>query len=148
MIDCDIDYHVYSIYKCFNKEQLIKYYHASLGSHPQTTLISAANAGYLKGCPWPTSSAISKFIAIEDATEKGHMKQLQQGVRSTSTKSRQGRPAALTQQSTRAAATKDAITTPPKEPGNIKTRLVLMAVEDPEGFIASYKKGKSPKTSK
>ena len=67
MLEYDIDYHVYSIYECSNKEQLIKYYHASLGSHPKTTLIAAANAGYLKGCPCLTSSAISKFIAIEDA---------------------------------------------------------------------------------
>ena len=80
MLECDIDYHIYSIYECPNKEQLIKYYHASLGSHPKTTLIAASNAGYRKGCPGPIASDISKFIAIEDATEMGHMKQLQQGV--------------------------------------------------------------------
>ena len=111
-------------------------------------LIAAANAGYLKGCIGLTTSAISKFIAIKDATEMGHMKQLQQGVRSTSTKSRRGRPAALTQQSTRDAATMDAIPTPPQEPGNSKTRLFFMAVEAPEGFIASNQTGKFPKTSK
>ena len=80
MLECDIDYHVYSIYECSNKEQIIKYYYASLGSHHKTTLIAAANAGYLKGCPGLTASGISKFIAIKDATEMGHMKQLQQGV--------------------------------------------------------------------
>ena len=68
MLECDIDYHVYSIYKCSNKDQLIKYYHASSGSHPKTTLVAAANAGYLKGCPGLTASAIIKFIAIKDAT--------------------------------------------------------------------------------
>ena len=51
MLECDIDYHVYVIYECSNKEQIIEYYHASLGSHPKTTLISATNSGYLKGCP-------------------------------------------------------------------------------------------------
>ena len=49
ILEYDINYHVYLIYYFSNKEQLIKYYHASLGSHPKTTLIAAANAGYLKG---------------------------------------------------------------------------------------------------
>ena len=111
-------------------------------------LIAAANAGYLKGCSGLTASAISKFTAIEDATEMGHMKQLQQGVQSTLTKSRRGRPAALTQQLTRDATTMDAISTPPQEPSNIKTRLVFMTVEAPEGFIAINQTGKYPKTSK
>ena len=146
MLECDIDYHVYSVYECSNKEQLIKYSHASLGSHPKTTLIAAANVGYLKGCPGLIASAIIKFIVIEDATEMGHMKQLQQGVRSTSTKSRRGRPAALTQQSTRDAVTMDTISTPTQEPGNIKTRLVFTAVEAPEVFIDSYQTGKFPNT--
>ena len=78
----------------------------------------------------------------------GHMKQLQKCVQSTSTKSIRGRPAALTQQSVRAAATEDVITTPPQEPGNSKTRLVFIAVEDPEGFIASDQTGMFHKTSK
>ena len=119
-----------------------------LGWDPKTTLIAAANSGYLKGCPGLTASAINKFITIEDATEMGHMKQLQQGVRSKLTKSRRGRLPALTQQSTRDAATKYAITTPPQEPGNRKTILILMAVDAPEGFIASDQTGKFPKTSK
>ena len=78
----------------------------------------------------------------------GHMKQLQKCVRSTSTKSSQGRPAALTQQSEITAATEDAITTPPQEPGNSKTRRVFMAVEEPEGFITSDQTVIFPKTSK
>ena len=80
ILEYKIDYHFYSIYECYNKEQLIKYYHAILGSHPKTTLIAAANEGYLTGCPGLTASAISKFIVIEYATEMGHMKQLQKGV--------------------------------------------------------------------
>ena len=83
---------VNSIYECENKEQLIKYYHASLGSHPKATLIAAANAGYLRGRPGLNATAIRKHIGIEDATKMGHMKQVQQGVRSTTTKSRRGRP--------------------------------------------------------
>ena len=70
---------VLSVYECENKQQIINYYHASLGYHPKQTLIEAANAGYLKGCPGLTAAAISKYISVEDATETGHMKQKQQG---------------------------------------------------------------------
>ena len=87
MIMATIQYHVHSIYECDNKEQLIKYYHSSLGSHPKTTLISAAKSGYLRGLPGFNAKAISKFIAIEEATEMGHLRQIQKGVRSTKLKS-------------------------------------------------------------
>ena len=36
---------VNAIYECENKEQLIKYYHASLCSHPKLSLIAAAKRG-------------------------------------------------------------------------------------------------------
>ena len=65
---------VLSVYEFENKQKMIKYYHASLGSHPKRTLIEAANAGYLKGCPILTASEISKYVSVEDATEMGQMK--------------------------------------------------------------------------
>ena len=74
---------VLSVYECENKQQLIKYYHESLGSHPKQTLIEAANAGYLKGCPGLTAAGIIKYVSVEDATEMGHMKQKHQGTKST-----------------------------------------------------------------
>ena len=79
MITAPIQYHVHSIYECDNKEQFIKYYHSSLGSHPQTTLISATKRGYLRGLPGFNAKVISKFIAIEDATKIGHLNQIQKG---------------------------------------------------------------------
>ena len=96
-----IECHVNSIHECENKYQLIKYYHASLGSHPKTTLIEAAKVGYLIGCPRMDARSISKFIGIEESTKMGHMKQIQQGTKSTTMKSGRGRPAKLTQQSDR-----------------------------------------------
>ena len=72
----ELHYFASSIYKCNNKEHLITYMYASLGSHPKTTLIAASNAGYHKGCPGMTAPSIIKFITIEDATKMGHMKQL------------------------------------------------------------------------
>jgi hypothetical protein len=121
--------------------------HASLGSHPKTTLIAAANAGYLKGCPGLTAPSISKFIAIEDATEMGHMKQVQQGVRSTSRKSNRGRTQQASEESPRSLAIDDALATPEQSPGNQKTHLVYMTVAKAEGFISSDQTGMFPKTS-
>ena len=66
---------VLSVYECESKQMMIKYYHTSLEYHPKRTLIEAANAGYLKGCPGLTSAEISKYVSVKDATEMGHMKQ-------------------------------------------------------------------------
>ena len=134
-----------SIYECENKEQLTKYYHASLGSHPKSTLIEAANSNYLRGCPGLDATAIRKFIAVEDATEMGHMKQIQQGIRSTKTKSNRGRPAKLKQE--REAASQDAISIPEQVPGNEKTHEVYMTTMQAEGLVASDQTGMLPRTS-
>ena len=64
------------IHECENKEQLTKCCHVSLGSHPKATLIEAANANHLQGCPGLDATAIRKYIAVEDAAEMGHMKQI------------------------------------------------------------------------
>ena len=39
--------------------------------------------GYLKGCPGLSSKSVEKYINVERATEKGHMDQKRQGLRST-----------------------------------------------------------------
>ena len=58
----NIHWSINSIYECENKQQLMKYYHASLGSHTRHTLYTAAKAGYLQGCPGLTPEAINKYI--------------------------------------------------------------------------------------
>ena len=65
---------VNSIYECQNKEQLTKYYHSALESHPKITLIEAANSKYLRGCKVLDATAIRKYIDVLEATEMGHMK--------------------------------------------------------------------------
>ena len=47
--DVDIKWSVNLIYECTNTKQLIKYYHASLGRHPNQMLVAAIERGYLKG---------------------------------------------------------------------------------------------------
>ena len=68
----NMNWSVNSVYECENKSQLIRYYHASLASHPKRTLSAAARAGYLKGWPGLTQASINKFISAEDCTELGH----------------------------------------------------------------------------
>ena len=136
---------VNAIYECENKEQLIKYYHAALGSHTKTTLTAAANRGYLRGFPGLQAEGISKFIGVETATEMGHMKQRQKGVQSTTTKSNRGRPSTSEQE--RESATEESIEIPAQEDGNKKTHLVYMTTTRPEGYVASDQTGRFPHRS-
>ena len=83
------------------------------------------------------AQTISKLFGAEEAIEMGHMKQIQQGMKSTTIKSRRGRPAKITQKSDRTDATHDAISVPTQESKNKKTNMLFMLVQLPEGFIAS-----------
>ena len=136
-----------SIYECENKEQLIKYYHASLCSHPKTVLIAAADAEYLRGCPGLNATGIRKYIGVEYATEMGHMKQIQSGVRSTHKKSNRGRPKKSERQQEIEAAAEDAIATPSQVDGNIDTHFVFMSTADSKGLVCSDQTGMFPRIS-
>ena len=134
-----IGFSVNNIYECQNKHQLIKYYHASLASHPKRTLVAAAKTGYLRGFPGLTAEAINKFIGVEDATEMGHIRELPSGTRSTSKQTNRGRPALDILE--RDAASEDAMAIPQQEPHNEKTMKVFMTVELADGWIASDQTG-------
>ena len=119
------------IYECSGAEELTKYYHAALRSHPKNTLIAAAKTGYLKGFQGFTQERISKFIKIEEGTEAGHLRKTPAGTRSTTTQSKHGRPRTTKEIHTkeRQAAMSDAMAVPTKEPSNKKTNLVFVAVK-------------------
>ena len=51
MVLSAINWNINAIYECSGAEELTKYYHAALGSHPKSSLITEAKAGYLKGFP-------------------------------------------------------------------------------------------------
>ena len=86
--DAEIKWSVNSIYECANTKQLIKYYHASLGSHPKRTLAAAIKRGYLKGFKGLTAERVNAHIGVEYATEAGHMRAFPKGVRSTTSTSK------------------------------------------------------------
>ena len=66
------------------------------------------------------AKAIRRYIGVEEATEMGHMKQTQQGIKPTTKKSRRGQPAKVTQKSDRTNAMHYAISVPNQEPKNKK----------------------------
>ena len=102
-------------------------------------MIAAAKAGYLKGFPGPTQERIRKYIKIEDATEAGHLRKTPAGARSTTTKSKRGRPptAKETHALERHDAMLDAMTVPEQGPSNKKTNIVFMTVMLADEMIAS-----------
>ena len=62
MFTTAIQWSVNAIYKCSGAKELTKFYHATLGSHPKSSLIAAAKAGYLKGFLGFTQERIHKQI--------------------------------------------------------------------------------------
>ena len=89
-VDTQIKWSVNAVYECANTKQLVKYYHASLGSHPKRTLVAAIKRGYLKGFKGLTAERVNTHIGVEYATEAGHMRALPKGVQSTTSKSNRG----------------------------------------------------------
>ncbi len=149
MVLSAIQWSANAIYECSGAEELTKYYHTALGSHPKSTLIAAAKAGYLKGFPGFTQERIRKFIRIEDATETGHLSKTPAGVRSTTTKSNLGRPSTAKEIHAveRHDAMLDAMTVPIQEPINKKTNLVFMTVMLADWMIVSDQTGAFPRVS-
>ena len=147
MVMDGIHWSVNSIYECDNKEQLIKYFHASFGSHVKQTLAFAAKEGYLKGCPGFTAEAINRYISVEDATEMGHMQKAPAGVRSTTTTSNRGRTQKEKHSLERFEAAEDTTTMPEQELGNKKTKYVFMTSLLADSFICSDQTGAYSRTS-
>ena len=52
------------IYECEKKEQLVRYYHARIVSHPKLTLLEAENYNYLRGCPVLDATSIRKYVSV------------------------------------------------------------------------------------
>ena len=72
-----------SAYKLPITEQLIRYLHACAGYPTKETWVKAIPAGNYVSWPGLTVKKINKYYPGTDETPKGHMRQVQQGVRST-----------------------------------------------------------------
>ena len=64
-------------------KQVVRFLHAALGFPTKATLLTAIRHGNLVTFPALTVTNVSKHFPESDETQKGHMKQGKQGVRST-----------------------------------------------------------------
>jgi hypothetical protein len=72
-----------SVYELPSTKEVIRFLNAALGFPTKPTLLTAARNGNLVTFPGMTPENISKHFLESDETQKGHMKQTKQGVRST-----------------------------------------------------------------
>ena len=75
-----------NIYDLPSTAHSVRYLHAALGFPTKNTLLAAICNGNLTTFPGLTSTNVMKHFPESDETQKGHMKQIQQGLRSTKPK--------------------------------------------------------------
>jgi hypothetical protein len=71
------------VYELPSTKEVVRFLHAALGNPTQATLLTAAQHGNLVTFPGMTTKNILRHFPESDETQKGHMKQTKQGVRST-----------------------------------------------------------------
>jgi len=72
-----------SMYDSPNTKEVVRFLHAAMGTPTRATLLTAAQHGNLITFPGMPPENISRHFSEWDETQKGHMKQTKQGVRST-----------------------------------------------------------------
>jgi hypothetical protein len=72
-----------NVYDLPSTKEVVRFLHAALGYPAKATLLTAAQHGNLVTFPGMTPQNISQLFPESDETQKGHMKQTKQGVRST-----------------------------------------------------------------
>ena len=71
------------VYKLPSTKEVVRFLHAALGNPTQATILTTAQHGNLVTFPNLTPQNILGHFPESDETQKGHMKQTKQGVRST-----------------------------------------------------------------
>ena len=72
-----------SVYDLPSTKEVVRFLHAALGFPTKATLLTAAQNGNLVTFPGLTPDNINKHFPESEETQKGHMRQTRQGVRST-----------------------------------------------------------------
>ena len=72
-----------SVYELPSTKEVVRFLHAALGFPTKATLLTAIRHGNLVTFSRLTTANVSKHFPESDETQKGHMKQTKQGVRST-----------------------------------------------------------------
>ena len=125
-----------SVYEQRKQQDIVKYLHQACGSPVPSTWIKAIKAGFFATWPGLTENLVKKHLPKSIATAKGHLKQEQQGIRSTQPK------AAIPQDCT--SSTKPVMTTDSSE---VRTNWAFMLVIQFTGQIFSDQTGRFPITS-
>ncbi len=74
---------VNSVYELPSTEKVVRFLHGALGFPTKATMLAAARNGNLNTFPGLSTENVSKFFPESVETQKGHMRQSKQGVRST-----------------------------------------------------------------
>ena len=74
---------VHNVYELPSTSQIIAFHHASLGFPTKATLLEAVRRGFLTTFPDLTTENVNNLYPESVETQKGHMRQSKQGVRST-----------------------------------------------------------------
>ena len=72
-----------NVYELPSTKEVVRFQHAALGFPTKATLLTSICNNNLVTFPGMTADNIGKFFPESDETQKGHMKQTRQGVRST-----------------------------------------------------------------
>jgi hypothetical protein len=72
-----------NVYELPSTKEVIRFQHAALGFPTKATLLTSIRNNNLVTFPGMSADNVNKFFPESDETQKGHMKQSRQGVRST-----------------------------------------------------------------
>jgi hypothetical protein len=72
-----------NVYDLPSTKEVVGFLHAALGYPTKATLLTAIRKGFLSSFPALNIANVTKHFPESDETQKGHMKQTKQGVRST-----------------------------------------------------------------
>ena len=125
------DFFANAIYECDNTDQLIQFYHATMGYPVTSTWCKAIDAGYFRGWPGLTSKRVRRFIKVVEETEMGHMDQRRTGIRSTRATTNEP----------------DSMDPVPQTPMNDRCHHVYMSITEMDGKVYSDQTGRFPITS-
>eukprot|EP00804_Cyclotella_cryptica_P002446 CCRYP_019168-RA/>CCRYP_019168-RA protein AED:0.13 eAED:0.13 QI:0/0/0/1/0.5/0.4/5/0/1227 len=79
----NVDEAALSVYDLLSTKEVVRFLHAALGFPTKATLLTTAHNGNLVTFPGLTPDNINKHFPESEETQKGHMRQARQGVRST-----------------------------------------------------------------
>ena len=79
----NVDEAALNVYDLPSTKEAVRFLHAALGFPTKATMLTAARNGNLVTFPGLTADNINRHFPESDETQKGHMRQSRQGVRST-----------------------------------------------------------------